>query len=264
MKTFFKYVFIIIFSALFTLYMEFLFALPKFVNLDGFKEDIQKIVKEQADLTLDYNNLKIVTTPLLSAGIKADDISLKLPDGSEIFAADSFQGRISLPSLLLLTVKVSYAEVNSPKINLEIFNGEQFKVVRLVENILNSKNKEEEETLKNETQSLPFDPSIIRVKVSNFNINDYKLLVNDLKSGHSLTLQGDKLTAGYNNGETFKVKTNAELLSDKNVNVKANIDIDSFLPPPSKLDEDDDPAERIEIPFVNPVLVYRDYDLKSV
>lgn len=263
MKTFFKYVFIIIFSALFTLYMEFLFALPKFVNLDGFKEDIQQIVKEQADLTLDYNNLKIVTTPLLSAGIKADDISLKLPDGSEIFAADSFQGRISLPSLLLLTVKVSYAEVNSPKINLEIFNGEQFKVVRLVENILNSKNKEEEETQKNETQSLPFDPSIIRVKVSNFNINDYKLLVNDLKSGHSLTLQGEKLTAGYNNGETFKVKTNAELLSDKNVNVKANIDIDSFLPPPSKLDEDDDPAERIEIPFVNPVLVYRDYDLKS-
>lgn len=263
MKVFFKYLFIIVFSTLFTLYMEFLFAVPKFVNLDGFKEDIQKIVKEQADLTLDYDNLKIVTTPFLSAGIKADNISVKLPDGSQVFSTDSFQGRISLPSLLLLTVKVSYAEVNSPEINLEIINGEQFKIVRLVENMLNSKNKEGEEEVSEDTQNLPIDLSLIRIKISNFNINNYKVIANDLKSGHSLTLQGDKISLGYNNGETFKVKTDAELLSDKNVNIKANIDIDSFLPPQSKLDEEDDPAERIEIPFVNPVLVYRDYDLKS-
>ena len=44
-------------------------------------------------------------------------------------------------------------------------------------------------------------------------------------------------------------------------NITANIDINTFLPKiePS-LDSEDDPAERIEIPFVNPVTMYRNYD----
>lgn len=264
MKIFFKYLFIIVFSALFALYAEFLFAVPKFVNLDFFKEDIQQIIKEQTKMTLDYKNTKIITTPLLGIGIKADDVSLKLPDGSEIFSADSVKGRISLPSLLLLTVKVSCVEINSPKVNLDIVNNEQFKIVRLVENILNEqKQKADENTEEKQVQELPFDTSLIRIKVVNFNINDYKVFINDLKSGHKLTLKGSNIKLGYNNGETFKIITDAKLLSDENVNINANIDIDTFLPPPSRLDEEDDPAERIEIPFVNPVLVYRDYDLKT-
>lgn len=263
MKTFFKYLCLIIFAAIFTLYIEFLFAVPRFVNLDFYKEDIQQIVKEQANMTLNYNNAKVITTPLLGAGIKADNISLKLPDGSEVFSADSFKGKISLPSLLLLTVKVAGVEVNSPKVNLEIINNEQFKVVKLVEDILNSQKEKADNETEEQLQELPFDFSLIRIKVVNFNINDYTVLVNDLKSGHKLALKGDKISLGYNNGETFKIKTDAKLYSDDNVNVSANIDIDTFLPPPMKLDEEDDPAERIEIPFVNPVLVYRDYDLKT-
>ena len=44
----------------------------------------------------------------------------------------------------------------------------------------------------------------------------------------------------------------------------ANVNINSFLPPPAPaLDEEDDPAERIEIPFINPVEMYRKYDLKA-
>ncbi|MFQ8625393.1 MAG: hypothetical protein ACLSA2_02385 [Candidatus Gastranaerophilaceae bacterium] len=52
---------------------------------------------------------------------------------------------------------------------------------------------------KEEQQPLPFDTSIIKIKVPNAKISDYKAVINDLKTGHSLTLTGDKLTAGYNN-----------------------------------------------------------------
>lgn len=242
------------------LYLTFLFYLPKAVDLNEYKPLIQEIAKEQANIDVNFENPQIVTTPSLQAGFKTGEISIKLPDGSVLFSADSLQGRISLPSLILLTVKVSCAEVISPRINLDIENGEQFKVVRLVEDILN---KQKNAPPKEEVQPLPFDPSIIKIKVPNAKITDYKAVINDLKSGHSLTLTGEKLTAGYNNGKTARIKTYARLLSDDKTNITANVNISSFIPPAKPADPDDDPAEKIELPFVNPVLIYRDYDLKS-
>lgn len=242
------------------LYLAFLFYLPKAVDLNEYKPLIQEIAKEQANIDVNFENPQIVTTPSLQAGFKTGEISIKLPDGSVLFSADSLQGRISLPSLILLTVKVSCVEVISPRINLDIENGEQFKVVRLVEDILN---KQKNAPPKEEIQPLPFDPSIIKIKVPNAKITDYKAVINDLKSGHSLTLTGEKLTAGYNNGKTARIKTYARLLSDDKTNITANVNISSFIPPAKPADPDDDPAEKIELPFVNPVLIYRDYDLKS-
>ena len=242
------------------LYLAFLFYLPKAVDLNEYKPLIQEIAKEQANIDVNFENPQIVTTPSLQAGFKTGEISIKLPDGSVLFSADSLQGRISLPSLILLTVKVSCAEVISPRINLDIENGEQFKVVRLVEDILN---KQKNAPPKEEVQPLPFDPSIIKIKVPNAKITDYKAVINDLKSGHSLTLTGEKLTAGYNNGKTARIKTYARLLSDDKTNITANVNISSFIPPAKPADPDDDPAEKIELPFVNPVLIYRDYDMKS-
>ena len=85
----------------------------------------------------------------------------------------------------------------------------------------------------------------------------------DLKSKHFLRLTGEQLKAGYFNGKTVKVKTYAELFSDNDKNITANVNINTFLPPPQPtLDNEDDPAERIDFPFVNPVTMYRNYDLK--
>jgi hypothetical protein len=268
MKNFWK---VIGYTALGTIvlaYAGFLFVLPNVIDLNQYKAEVQKLAQEQANLSVNFENVKIVTTPLLGVGIKADDISVKLPDNSVLFSADNFKTRIALPSLALLTVKVSCFEVNNPYINLEIENNKQFKVVQLVEDLLNQDKEqkldedevETEETVENSW----FDPSWIRIKVPNVTFNNYKILVNDLKSKHYLDLHGDKLTLGYFNGKSAKVKTYAELFSDENKNVTANIDINTFLPPiePS-LDEEDDPAERIDIPFINVVEMYRNYDFKA-
>ena len=54
------------------LYLAFLFILPNAINLNKFKPDLQKIVKEQTNLNLDFNDAKISVTPLLSVGLKAN------------------------------------------------------------------------------------------------------------------------------------------------------------------------------------------------
>ena len=241
------------------IYLAFLFLLPNVVDLNKYLPDLKKIVKEQANVDLEIENPKISTNMLLQAGIKTGRVTAKLPDGSKVLDIDSLKVRVSLPNLLLFTIKVSCAEINSPKINLEIENGEQYKVVRLVEDILN---KKKNEPVKN-AKPLPVDISKIKIKVPHAKISNYNILINDTKSSHKLTLLGEKLVAGYNNRQTAKLKTEAKILSDENVNIVAKLDLDSFLPPAKEKDLEDDPAEKIELPFVNPVLVYRNYDLKS-
>lgn len=268
MKNFIKYFGFTILGTVVLAYAAFLFVLPNVVDLNKFKPDVQKLAKEQADLSVDFENVKIITTPLLGAGIKADNISVKLPDDSVLFSADSFKTRISIPSLFLLTVKVSCLEVNKPFINLEIVNNEDFKVVKLVEDILNSgkeqKLEEAKPAVEAEQDGFVFNPEWIRIKVPCAKLYDYKILVNDLKSKHYLDLHGEELTFGYFNGKVAKLKTYAELFSDENKNITANIDINTFLPKPQpKLDAEDDPAERIDFPFINPVTMYRNYDLKA-
>ena len=245
-------------------YLSFLFVLPNAVDINKFKPEIQKIAKEQTNLSIDFENAKIITTPLFGAGLKAKNIVVKLPDDSVLFSADSFKTRVALPSLFVLTAKVSWLEINNPFVNLEI-DDEQFKIIQLVEDILN---KDKEQKLEQQGQTIEekpwFNPAWIRIKVPNIKLNNYNVLVNDLKSNHYLKLSGEELVAGYFNGKRVKLRTNAELFSDENKNISANVNINSFLPPPAPaLDKEDDPAERIDIPFINPVEMYRKYDLKA-
>ncbi len=264
MKKFLQILGFILLGIVAAIYLCFLFVLPNIIDLNQYKPMLQEIAKEQAQIDIDFENPKVITTPFLGAGIKFDNLSIKLPDGSLLLSADGVKTRISIPSLFLLTVKVSCFEIEKPFVNLEIAEDNvDYKVVKLVENILNTNKEKTLEEEKVVTQTW-FNPSWIRIKVPCVKLNNYKVLVTDLKTKHYLDLHGEELKAGYFNGKVAKLKTYAELFSDENKNITANIDINTFLPAPQpSLDAEDDPAKRIDIPFVNPVSMYRNYDLKA-
>ncbi len=262
MKKFFKVLGVLIVSIVVLLYLSFLFILPNAVDLNKFKPEIQKLVKEQANLNIDFDNPKISVTPLLSAGINANNISLNLPDDSNLLKADSFTGRISLPHLLFLTVKVSKAEIINPILNIDIVDGKAFKAVQAYEVILNNKEEKIEENLQTAQKPI-IDPALIKVQIPAFKLINYCAKINDLKTSDTLKLNGDELVLGYRNGESILLKTNAELFINETKNINANIDIDTIIPKQSKLDEEDDKAQRVEIPFINPVAMYKAYDLKA-
>ncbi|MCD7780676.1 MAG: hypothetical protein LUH05_08405, partial [Candidatus Gastranaerophilales bacterium] len=247
-------------------YLAFLFVLPKVVDLNQFKPEIQKIAKEQTNLNLDFNNPKISVTPLLEAGFTADDIKITLPDNSEILTADFLKGRISIPFLFLKTFRVSTVEVENPLINVDIVDGNAFKAVQAYEEILNNREEKIEETIEESLQTAEkplIDPASFKIVIPGIKISNYKALINDLKTGNYLKLHGDELKLGYNNGESISIKTIAELFINETKNITADIDIDTIIPTQSKLDEEDDKAQRVEIPFVNPVAMYMAYDLKT-
>ena len=249
-------------SVLAVLYLSFLFILPNVVDLNKFMPMVQEIVKEQSGMNLDIKNPKLITTPLLEAGIKTDNVKITLSDNSNLFDTASIKAKVFLPSILWLTVKVSCLEVNDPKITLDINErGTQYKVVSEIEKILNANNSKAKE----ETETGFFNPAWIRIKVPKIKIANYKAKINDLSSGHGLTLKGDELILGYFNGKTAKLKTYAYLMSDDKVNVTANVKINTFIPKsePVPVDLEDDKAQRIDIPFVNIVQIYQNYDLQT-
>ena len=267
MKKFFKILGIIFCVILVGLYISFLFIVPKVVDITPYKEQIKQIVKEQANLEIDYKNERLITTPLLGIGFEADDITINMPDKTTLFSADNIRSVVSLPHLLFLTVRVSAVDIQNPFVNIEILkNGEDYKIVKHIEDILNTRKESTfgQKPIVEEKEGLHFNPEWIKIVVPNVRLHNYKVLISDLSANHYLDLHGDKLIFGYFNRKNIRVRTVADLYSDKNKNITANIDFDTFLPPPSPgLDEEDDPAEKIDIPFINPVKTYQNYDLKA-
>ena len=266
MRKFFKITGYVFLSILLCLYLVFLFVLPRAININAYKPQIQQAVKDSTELVVDFEKVDVITSPILEAGARIKNLSITLPDGSVLFSADSIKGKVFLPSLLWLSVRVTCAEVETPFLNVEIMNGEKFKVAKVYEDIINKQRAERRANSQSnveEEKALPFDPSKIKVYVPALKLNNYKAIVNDLKAGHSLTLKGEELKLGYFNGKFAKLKTNAEVLSDENVNITANLDLGTFIPEftPQEVEEDDEAV--FALPFINPVLVYRDYNLKS-
>ncbi len=254
-------------SVLLILYIAFLFVLPKTIDLNKYKPELQKAVTENTGLTVDFDRVDVITSPFLEAGIKTKNIQVKLPDNSVLFSADSFKGKVFLPALLWLSVRVSCAEIESPKANIEIVNGEKYKVAKVYEDLVNKKreqrrNNPSEELAQNSTE-LPFDISSIKLFIPALKLNNYNVTVDDVKNSHKLTLKGDELKLGYFNGKFAKLKTNSELLSDEQVNVTANLDIKTFIPEFKTEPQIEDDEAVFELPFVNPVTEFRNYDLKS-
>lgn len=243
-------------------YLAFLFIVPKVVNLNEYKPLIQQIAKEQAKMSIDFSNAKVITTPILEAGVLLNDLNVVLPDNSELLNVDKVKIKLSLPNLLLLNVRVSEVLIEKPIVNIEINKeGSQYKVMQVVENMINEQQQKQE--IEPKKSFFQFNPNWLKYKAPNVKCNNYLVVINDLKTNHNLKLKGEELRLAYFDKKNVKVKTNAQLLSDDNVNINANIKIDTFLPKPTPVDKEDDPDYRTVIGFVNPVLAYRDYDLKT-
>ncbi len=259
-KLFISFV-VLAFLVILGLYISFLVVLPKKIDLNTYKSDIQKIVNEQTNLTLNFDTPVFYTTPLLGVGFTANNVDVKLPDKSTVFAADSLKTTVSLPSLLLLTVKISCFELENPRANLNITNNKEFFAIKIIQERINEiklKNAENQVATKDSF----FNPAWVRVKIPAITLFNYDAKINDLKSKHFLKLSGEKALIYYN-VDKIKVRTLANLYSDEQKNIVANLDINSILPPKQEDDPEDDPPYCVEVPFMNPVQLFRDYDLKA-
>ena len=255
-----KNILIVLFSLFVLFYAIFLF-LPKMVNLNLYKNEIQKLAKQYTNFDISIKNLELITTPTFQIGIKADDVLVDLPDKSRFLSLPCAKVKVSIPQLFFLNIKVSDVSIYKPFVNLEINDNKEFKAVKTVEKVLNDteKAKPAEDISKKKFNLL----SLIRINLPSVNVYDYRLYVYDNKIDEYLLLEGRNAKFAYLNGKRAKAKVNSKLYLNKNEQIKFDIDLNSFIPKKGKLDKEDDPSVRADVFFFNPVRVYKNYDVKG-
>lgn len=74
--------------------------------VDSYIPQIKNIIHETSGLNSELTNVKVVTTPKLTAGLKVGKFSLLEPDNTRIFSADDFQVKMSLLPILAGKIRV--------------------------------------------------------------------------------------------------------------------------------------------------------------
>ena len=99
-------------------YFAFLFILPNVINLNNYKNNINKLAKDSVNLDVKYDNLKLVTTPLLKIGVKAQNLSVNYDNENEFLSVQN--SKILLNILPLVVKTISFDEVSLDGINLNL------------------------------------------------------------------------------------------------------------------------------------------------
>lgn len=259
MRKILKGMLVFIGSLILFLYLLFLIVPPIFISPEKYKSEIQQVLADTCGLNLDFKNARIITTPFLGAGIKADKLCVSMLDKKEIFSSGKVRVRFSIPSFLFKTIKITCFEVENPTINFNINkSGTQYELIDYFNERSKNTNSVFEDKHVDET-STTVQIEDLKFKLDNLKITNFNLNVKDKKSGKRLRLYGSEFLASFD-GKTLQVKTMPELYYDETKNVVADIDLKTYIPKFEAV-ETTEPAQPAE--FINLVDMYGKYDLKT-
>lgn len=154
--------------------------------LNSYAEDIAVAVKSATGFDTSIDKLSFVTTPNLTAGVKAKKLSLSIPASEKpFFESEKISARISL--LPFLIGKIQIAGVSADKLNAEIVVKNDGSL--LVEDFLVQEEKEEN------TQAVTELPLGLTLSnhLPNVKVKDYNLAFVDAVSSKSYSVEGKDL-----------------------------------------------------------------------
>ncbi len=214
----------VVLGVVFVLYLGFVFALPKLINLNDYKTVIQNIVEQSVKLKFDAQDIRLVTTPSLKAGVSIKDAALTYPDGNEIVRLNNAQVKISILPIILKTLKISDITIDTPVVNVALLSDGQLDIV----DYINKNIEQSGQTPQTTTQELP-------VKISSslpvVTIKNYDLLLKDKKSSNTFTLKGNNFVldkAVVN--KHLRITADGKILVNDKVNLNYDVKFASFWP----------------------------------
>lgn len=211
-------------SLIAVLYILFLSA-PLFLNgvLNSYSADISKMVEEASGFKLKLENLQILTTPKLTAGLKAGHIEVSLSTDEKFLSADNVQGKISLLPLLMRKIEIDMAGADNLNVNLKVQKDGKF----LIENYIpQADNSNDTQPQNSAAEPLPFG-----IKLSNhlpdIILNNYNLSFIDMQTDKSYYFSGNKIKiSDFILNKKVKVLADGKvLLQDRN---QFNYDVKIF------------------------------------
>lgn len=246
---------IIIVSIIALFYSIFLLVLPNIINLNNYKKDIQKIVKEGSNLNIDFENAKIVTSPLLSIGAKLTGLKISYPDNTTLISTDKAEAKIAILPLALKTLKVSSIKIDAPEITLDIMSDDRFKLEKFITEYL--------KTQAQKPQAETATPADLKLQIPSIKISDYKITMRDVKTSDTLVIGGEKLLlADIDLSKRARIITQGHVLLNNKENISYDVNIDTFLPDLTQMQKQEVQPTQTTFAF-NPVKVFKTYNLKA-
>ena len=198
--------------------------LPLVLNIfiDKYTPQIVGEINKLTGLSSGLEDVKIVTTPKLTAGLKVKKFELYTPKQEPIFISDNFEVKLSLLPVLTKNIRIDVIKLDKADVTLK-FNkaGELDLLQYLPKNDTVQENKEYKES--NENGGLPFG-----LKLSNhlpdIHLGSYHVTITD--GADKYTLIGDKTDiTDFIINKSVKIKTSGKaVLKDREqFNYKINL-----------------------------------------
>ena len=256
MKKFLKYTGITIGIILAGLYALFLIA-PVFLNgiANSYSGTIEKAVEDACGLKLKLGNIKVLTTPKLTAGGSVESIELSLPTGETFFTADNIQAKLSLLPILARRVEIDMVGADNINANLKIKKDGKF----LLEDYLVQSEKDENSdmTEKSVITSLPFGFKLSN-HLPNIIVTNYNISFIDIPTDKTYSIYGNNISiSDFILNKKIKLAADGKImLQDKeqfsyNINllnrVMPDIDLNELIYSPQTQPVEKAPSQMINI-----------------
>lgn len=173
-----KKLLIILGASILGIYVLFLLA-PLVLNpiVNGYVPTINDEIKKATGLDSNIENIKFVTTPKLTAGIKVEKFELK-----DLMSADNFQAKMSLLPLLARKIEVDVVSLENLDVKLGVNKDGSFAGIEIPET---------EQPATTEPMVLPFGLRLSN-HLPDIRVGGYNVEIKDLPTGKSYVIKGDK------------------------------------------------------------------------
>ena len=194
-------------SVILTIYALFLiipFAVSPLVNSYG--HYLSKGIEETCGFKVKFENVRLITTPKLTAGVKAGHLSASTPDNDEFLSADNAQIKISLLPFLIRRVELDAISADNISAVLKVQKDGKF----LIEKYFPQTNEDAEQTTAPLT-GLPFG-----LKLSNhlpdIKVKGYKAALIDNAEGKEYSIHGQNINiTDFILNKKIKVKADGKI-----------------------------------------------------
>ena len=256
---------IVLGSVLVGLFLIFLL-LPFVLNffIDKYTPQIVGEINKATGLSAGLEDVKIVTTPKLTAGLKVKKFELYTPKKEPVFIADDFEVKMSLLSILAKNIQIDVIRLNNADITLKFNKDGDLDLIQYIP---------EAQEPSSETETAPIELPF-GLKLSNhlpdIRIGEYKLTLTDGKDNYILSGGKTDITDFIFN-KSVKIKGAGNFVLKGKEQFKYDINLFNKIMPDADLNElvfnpkkdENKTAEPVKVDVINILKGLYDYKVSA-
>lgn len=243
-------------SVILFIYALFL-TVPFFLNLyiAGYSGEIIKLIKDVSGFDVVLEDLKVVTTPKLTAGIKLGHAEIMLPNNDKIFSSDNFEIKLSLIPLIVKKIELDKIGLENAKLKLAVKKDGHF----LIEDYLPEAADTEEEPQNAAAAELPFGLKLSN-HLPNIYLKKFYIAFVDIPTDKKYYLDGSYLNiTDFILNKKIKINAAGQIFLDGEEHFKYDVKVKNYIMPNLDIndlvfapqDAEVNSENQEEIPFIN-------------